>query len=185
MSFVIFGEKHMDLNDDVSDIPGSYYFKSDNDKHRDRMEFRSRRKRKLKVHVEKGQHRAWTQVEEKALMVLVGDNYTAEQIAEKLNRQVTAVAAKIVVLRKEVEESGIDHDWRADMEKRAVVAVNAGLDATEDPYKRAAVGGMALKGLRVFEPDMGVNIAAVIGQIPAEHRARYLSLDEEKEPADG
>ncbi len=175
----------MELNDDVSDIPGSYYFKSENDKHRDRMEFRNKKKHKLKIHPEKGENRAWTGVEEKALMVLVMEGLTEAQIAEKLNRQVGSIHGKITSMKEDAKKSGLDHDWREDMQNRAIKAVNAGLDATEDPYKQAQVGVQALKGLDVFRPDMGVNVAAIIGQIPAEHRARYLSLDEDNNDSEG
>ncbi len=168
------------MEDDCADIPGSFYFKNDNDKHRDRMEFRNKRKPQRKVHPEKGEMRPWTQVEEKALMVLVMEGMTEKQIAEKLNRQEGSIQGKMAQMRKDAQKSGVEIDWREDMQNRAIPAINAGLDATEDPYKRAALGIQALKGLRVMEPDMGVNIAAVIGQIPAEHRARYLGLDEDK-----
>ncbi len=167
--------------DDTADIPGSYYFKSDNDKHRDRMEFRNKKKPKRKVHPEKGENRLWTAVEEKALAVLVMEGHTEKQIAEKLNRQLGSIKSKILNMKKEATKAGVDHDWREDMQNRAIPAINAGLDAEEDPYKRAALGIQALKGLRVLEPDMGVNIAAIVGQIPAEHRSRYLGLDEDKE----
>ncbi len=173
----------MDL-DDTRDLPFSHRFASDNDINRWRKKTAPKR-RQAKVYIERGMKRSWSPQEEKAMMVLVMDGYTAEQIAEKLNRTIGSIQGKMVHMKSEAEKAGVDHDWRADMEKRAIPAINAGLDATEDPYKRAAVGIQVLKGLRVMEPDLGVNIAAVIGQIPAEHRARYLGLDEGEDHPNG
>jgi hypothetical protein len=41
-------------------------------------------------------------------------------------------------------------DWRQSQQKRAIKAVDAGLDASDDPYKRATIGVSVLKGLGVY-----------------------------------
>lgn len=64
------------------------------------------------------------------------------------------------------------------LKPKAFSAVEAGLDATEDPYKRAHVGIAVLKGMGILQSDQAnVNINQFIQSIPSEWRQDFLSIE--------
>jgi AcrR family transcriptional regulator len=58
-------------------------------------------------------------------------------------------------------------DWRSKMRHKAIRGVNAGLDATDDPYKRAGIGVQVLKGLGDFRGDTDLNVVTLVSSSPA------------------
>lgn len=83
---------------------------------------------------------------------------------------------------RDVKHSVVSTDWRSDMRKNAVSAVNAGLEASDDPYKRAHIGVNVLKGLGDFAPDQGaVNISQLFASVP-ESVSRLLDTTTDGTP---
>jgi hypothetical protein len=62
-------------------------------------------------------------------------------------------------------------NYRSRLKRKAVVAVEAGLDCDEDEYKRGNLGATVLKGLGEFSPDQVNQIDVLIANMPADMRA--------------
>lgn len=65
-------------------------------------------------------------------------------------------------------------DWRSEMRSKAVKAVNAGLTAKEDPYKRGNLGVNTLKGLGEFKGENEVSIVTLVSSPGVERVAGLL-----------
>ena len=66
--------------------------------------------------------------------------------------------------------------------RKAIDAVESGLDHKADPYKRADVGVKVMKGIGEFDNDKTViNNFNIVAQTPAHLRERYLSNDDQEE----
>lgn len=117
--------------------------------------------------------------ERTAILSMSGDGQSAAEIARTLKRNAVTVSKVINEARELTKKLGIPStDWRETMQGKAIVAINAGLDATDDPYRRATVGLSAAKGLGILEQDAALSVVNLLNGIPAEHRDRYVSLDE-------
>jgi DNA-binding CsgD family transcriptional regulator len=111
--------------------------------------------------------------ERESILVLKTKGLTNEEIAEKTHRTVQTVTNVLKTAEAKTIDNGLD--WRDVMEGKARIAVNAGLDCEDDPYKRGGLGVQTLKGLGTFENEGNVNIAALIGQIPESQKSRYIT----------
>jgi len=86
--------------------------------------------------------------------------------AEHFDCNENTVCALVKSVRKS-QFSPLSEDWRENMRPRAVTAVNAGLDHTKDPYKRANIGVQVLKGLGDFRGDTDLNVVTLVSSSPA------------------
>ena len=93
---------------------------------------------------------------------------TNKAIAEKYGAHRNTVSRVCKEVREAVPISALSPvGWREDMMERAKGAVNAGLDAPDDPYRRATVGVQALKGLGQFDNEAAsANVAVVFQNMP-------------------
>jgi transposase-like protein len=74
-----------------------------------------------------------------------------------------------------------DADFKATLKPKAVKAVEAGLDCTEDSYKRGALGIQFLKGTGDLQPDGMVGINVLMKNIPSDLRAEFKALPDSSE----
>lgn len=75
---------------------------------------------------------------------------------------------------KRSEKSGLSADWKQDTKIKAALAVNAGLDCRDDPYKRGELGNKVLIGLGEFKSGVDVNVGVQVNQCPPELLARLI-----------
>ena len=100
---------------------------------------------------------------------------TAVDIAQRFNVNRATVARVCRTIYHAAQASALA--WREQQASKAIRAVNAGLDAPRDPYKRAGIGVQALKGLGVYAPDtvQQTNVlVASMRDLPADWRDRYV-----------
>ncbi len=129
---------------------------------------------------------------EKAIIVAISaDGLKQKEAAEKYGVPLRTVARIWGKFRKTVtpimeqvaRESRIEFAGR--IVGKARDAIEGGLDAKEDPYKRAGVGIKVMEGIGEFQAPVQVGVA-LIGMTPVEMRARYIGIDtEEKETSHG
>lgn len=62
--------------------------------------------------------------------------------------------------------------------RKAFIAVEAGLDCEDDPYKRGNLGATVLKGVGEFQGDTTVNVNQVFANIPPEFKQFFVTGDE-------
>ena len=88
----------------------------------------------------------------------------------------THVAAQLGVSRQTVNkiarsvEEGTKQalgDWRTVQTRKAIAAVDAGLDCTDDSYKRATIGVSVLKGLNIYAADATTALNVILTSAPA------------------
>ena len=125
--------------------------------------------------------RVLTEGEKGSIVILRHEGVPVKAIAEKLGRSERCVWTYLGNMRKNAKAEGLDTvDWRENMRQKAIVAVGAGLDCEDDPYKRGNLGTRALQGLGDFAAENQVNANLLIATMPPEFRDRYLiSADEE------
>lgn len=69
--------------------------------------------------------------------------------------------------------------------RKAVKAVNAGLDCTKDAYRRAGIGVKVMEGIGDFKSnEVTINNFNLVANTPAEMRARYLGIEDKPEEND-
>ena len=80
-------------------------------------------------------------------------------------------------LAKIREADSLDN-YRERLKTKAITAIEAGLDCTDDQYKRATVGCRTMEGIGEFKTpgQMQVNMA-LVNRTPAEWKAEFFSLD--------
>ncbi len=120
-------------------------------------------------------HRALTDGEKAAILIMRGKHIGIESIAEKLNRKPTTIRHFLEMTRQLAESSGIAFDYKEDLKLKSIDAVRAGLDDEKDNYKRANIGLGVLKGIGEFANETGVQINNLIAAIPPEWESRYLA----------
>lgn len=118
-------------------------------------------------------------------------------IVEKANGD----SDQIIALRYDVDEASVRKVWRdwvnatidvrrlgdenpeifkAKIRKKAVNAIENGLDCDRDPYRQGALGVQVMKGIGEFKGDEGnshVKVNVLIGAVPAEWKDRYVRID--------
>lgn len=68
--------------------------------------------------------------------------------------------------------------FKSKIRKKAVNAIENGLDCDRDPYRQANVGIQVMKGIGEFksDDDRGSRINILIGSVPNEWKDRYISI---------
>jgi len=65
--------------------------------------------------------------------------------------------------------------FRSKIRKKAVDAIESGLDCDKDPYRRASVGIKVMEGIGEFRGEgMNVSFNTFVAGVPAEWRDKYL-----------
>lgn len=101
------------------------------------------------------------------------------KIAAERSMSKNTIAKAIKIFREPPpEQKSQTESTREQLEQKAFVAIEAGLDADADPYKRADVGFKYLKGTGVFSDDearkeVNIHIQNMLAGIPEEWRDRY------------
>ncbi len=124
-------------------------------------------------------HRALSDGEKAAILILRGRHIGIDAIADKLNRSPGTIKHFLDMTRQLAESSGIQYDYKEDLKLKSIDAVRAGLEDEKDNYKRANIGLGVLKGIGEFANETGVQINNLIAAIPPEWEKRYISNDEE------
>jgi len=114
---------------------------------------------------------------------------TVRQVAEKYGVHPNIVVSVCKKFAKEDPRTelaqGLLSGCRDRLEVKAVLAVENGLDCTENPYRRGNLGVSVLKGLGVFNDDgVHVHMNQLINSVPAEWRDRYIVSSEDLIEAD-
>ena len=101
------------------------------------------------------------------------------QISKTYNISMITARSVIETFLEKADEQPQKVDFKEEMQTKAVVAVNDGLDCPVDPYKRANVGVQVLRGLQVFAPDgTSVQINNLVASVPEKWRDRYISNED-------
>ena len=130
-------------------------------------------------------HRYLSDPQRQAIIVAVSSGRSQTSVAKEFGVHLNTVNRIINTVRNTTKQAGITasgSDWRQSQTQRAVRAVDAGLDATDDPYKRATIGVQALKGLGVYVGDnAGSTTNVFIAQmqnLPADWREKYVRSED-------
>jgi hypothetical protein len=120
--------------------------------------------------------------QEKAAIILMhGKGMTYQAIADKTGKTRQAVHKFITKVHKAAETVIPEQDWKEVMRDKAIVAINAGLDHDEDPYKRGTLGIQAAKGLGVLQPDGAqIQINTLMASVPPGWKDRYMTVTAEE-----
>ncbi len=83
------------------------------------------------------------------------------------------VAASVDVRRLGDENPEI---FKTKIRRKAVHAIENGLDCDRDPYRQGSLGVAVMKGIGEFKETNDVNIkaAVLVGSVPAEWKERYI-----------
>jgi hypothetical protein len=74
-------------------------------------------------------------------------------------------------------------EFRASIRRKAIFAIEHGLDCDRDPYRQASVGLKVMEGIGEFKSGGNASIVInnMVASVPAEWKDRYIGL-ESKEP---
>lgn len=68
--------------------------------------------------------------------------------------------------------------------RKAVKAIDAGLDSNKDPYRRAGIGVKVMEGIGDFKSnEVVINNFNLVAQTPAQFHERYLGIEDQ--PSEG
>ena len=118
------------------------------------------------------QGRYLTELQRQAIIASVVSGQTQGDVAKQFGIHRNTVCALCKSVRRLVKRGkpvalkafvALDRDR---MRSKAAVAVEAGLDHEDDPYKRGGLGVQVLKGLGDFAPEQSVNVSAAWVQVP-------------------
>ena len=106
------------------------------------------------------------------------------QLAKLYNCNVVTVHRLTKEVKRAVQETS--RDWRMEQAELAVKSVNRGLRDSKDPYKSAAIGVQALKGLGVYQQDATVqfNIGQRLEHLPTKAQDLLDAIPIEPETQD-
>lgn len=67
--------------------------------------------------------------------------------------------------------------FKRGIRRKAVQAIENGLDCDRDPYRQGALGVQVMKGIGEFksdQPDVGARVNILIGSVPGDWKQRYI-----------
>jgi hypothetical protein len=105
---------------------------------------------------------------------------TLKQISRERDLARNTVQRAVTKFRNPETPRSFTGDQRQILEQKAYLAVESGLDAENDPYKRANIGLQTLKGLNIFTDDdvhkeVNIHIQNLLNGIPPEWQDRYIA----------
>ena len=92
----------------------------------------------------------------------------AARVAAKYNVSTRTVSRILNTLRQAPAPAEVVKDWRSTINQDALVAVRAGVNCEDDPYKRGNLGIQWLKGTGLLMPDNVTQINNLYASMPAD-----------------
>lgn len=96
------------------------------------------------------------------ILASLGAGHTQHLVAAEfgISRSAVARVAALAVAAGHGALNPLSEDWREVQVKKAIAAVNSGLDCVDDSYKRAQIGLQALKGHGIYNSDTNIKLEA-------------------------
>ena len=73
-------------------------------------------------------------------------------------------------------------EFKTEIRRKAVRAIENGLECDRDPYRQGALGVQVMKGIGEFKEHQETNakVAVLVGTVPLEWKQRYIGLEAEE-----
>ena len=117
-----------------------------------------------------------------AIVAEVASGRTQTDVAKAFGVSSQTVWTLVNAVRKQTDTPALarsQQNWRDSVVAKSQVAIDAGLDHDADPYKRATLGTLVMKGVGEWAGDNQVSVFVThVSQLPADMRSEYVSSDD-------
>lgn len=118
----------------------------------------------------------------RAIISAYSSGLTQDQVAEQFGVSRNTVGYLVKSIRDVPNHSlskAQPQAWRESVIAKSQVAIDAGLDHDADPYKRATLATVVMKGVGEWTGDGQVSVFVThVSQLPADMRSEYVSSDD-------